>query len=204
MIDHVRFDFEFFLPDRASKYWQIEPRKLPKLSAFTKSLHFKVHWERDRFLPLLGVSCTVCNHQTAKIFAVWWLHTVHETPSNGKNGLVLSVTYTPCVHASSALLGNGLSKCLTFQSIVVGAYFERQERQGSFRAWAASKGMFTDNYSYWQLTTDSAWAASKGMCTDISPHWQRTIDTWTVRRTDQTTKLRNHESVLKKHFDKKC
>ena len=25
------------------------------------------------------------------IFAVWWLHTVHETPSNGKNGLVLSV-----------------------------------------------------------------------------------------------------------------
>ena len=51
----------------------------------------------------------------------------------------------------------------------MGADFERQERQESFRAWAASKGMFTmfpDSYSYWQRTTDRAWAASKGMCMD--------------------------------------
>ena len=56
---------------------------------------------------------------------------------------------------------SAFTKSLHFQStgIVVGADFERQERQESFRAWAASKGMFTDSYSY----------------------WQRTIDTWTVR-----------------------
>ena len=79
---------------------------------------------------------------------------------------------------------SAFTKSLHFQSIVGGANFERQERQESFRAWAASKGMFTmftDSYSYWQLTTDRAWAASKGLCTDNSSYWQRTIDTWTVR-----------------------
>ena len=96
---------------------------------------------------------------------------------------------------------SAFTKSLHFQSIVVGADFERQERQESFRAWTASKGMFTDSYSYWQRTTDRGWAASKGMCTDNSSYWQRTTDTWTVRfwtyQTTKPRKLRNHESVLK-------
>ena len=55
---------------------------------------------------------------------------------------------------------SAFTKSLHFQSIVVGVDFERQERQESFRAWAASKGMFTDSYSYWQRTADRA---SKGI-----------------------------------------
>ena len=105
---------------------------------------------------------------------------------------------------------SAFTKSLHFQSIVVGADFERQERQESFRAWAASKGMFTDSYSYWQRTTDRAWAASKGMCTDNSSYWQRTIDTWTVRfwnldrPNHKTTKATKPRKCAKKHFDKKC
>ena len=111
-------------PERESRsvlHERLPRRKLNLRVWCTISLCFQADFvgvycfiKKRPFLPLLGVSCTVCNHQTAlcAIFAVWWLHTVHETPSNGKNGLVLSVTYTPCVHASSALLGNGLSKCL--------------------------------------------------------------------------------------------
>ena len=108
---------------------------------------------------------------------------------------------------------SAFTKSLHFQSIVVGADFERQERQESFRAWTASKGMFTDSYSYWQRTTDGGWAASKlqRACArtilrtdNVRPIRGRSdFETWT----DQTTKPRkprNHESVLKKHFDKKC
>ena len=43
---------------------------------------------------------------------------------------------------------SAFTKGLVFQSIVVGADIERQERQESFRARAASKGMFTDSYSF--------------------------------------------------------
>ena len=63
---------------------------------------------------------------------------------------------------------------------------------------------------YWWTENDSKFRGLVGTEArhDDSSNWQRTVDTWMARfwnvdGPDPGTKPQNHESVLKKHFDKK-
>ena len=85
-----------------------------------------LHWERDRFCRYseFHALCAIIRQQrliedTLKQQTSCKNKRQKRQKRNGKNGLVLSVTYTPCVHASSALLGNGLSKCLIYIYYIV-------------------------------------------------------------------------------------
>ena len=134
-------------------------------------------------------------------FAVWWLHTVHETPSNGKNGLVLSVTYTPCVHASSALLGNGLSKCLILLLLIchgMNTNFKLTIAMCIACSLLQTHPRIFDLGRRWQTNSTFLWRPHRSLSTSAhSTSWRQSF--WKLYKTSASTSCWRFARVWGRH-----